>query len=410
MIPWVVENGLKQQPNRYTLENLALGLEKTGAAPVFMLNMLSKGLDHSLRNLKRAEALGMPVRYVEMSNELYFDIPFPKLRYPTPEAYGDTCQTWIETLSAYFPEAHFAVVGSYLDRHDRQRNWTRRVLSRCPSADAVTYHQYTPSGLDGRQVGRNEQPGLEGTGNPHTATRRGPTDRRAHQQWERELLNDPRAFANVLTTAAHGADGYHKIDAPEGMDIWATEFNMRDDNSVVLGSWAQALLLSVYYGNFYDSPVKITSIHNLVGKLFGLIHVSPDELDHLVDRPRTVTPFALSAAGIVTSLFARTSGDAPTCRTLEYRTADQLTDDRGEQLAGVRGWLYEGADQRALLVNYQNKAVTVAVPQQLRRANRTSYTAPLDRSISGWEDLDVDSDRLLGVSVVLPPNSITRLE
>ncbi len=172
MIKWVVSNKLRDSPKRYTLDDLAIVHRASGVTPLFMLNMLSKDLDHALRNLRRAEALGMPVKYIEMGNELYFDIPFPKLRYPTPEDYGRTCQRWIDTLSAAFPEAQFAVVGSHISYHARQKDWTARVLRHCPGADAVTFHQYGPSGLDGRQVGRNPTPGLEGTENPASVTAR----------------------------------------------------------------------------------------------------------------------------------------------------------------------------------------------------------------------------------------------
>ncbi|MEL7163523.1 MAG: hypothetical protein AAFN92_22385, partial [Bacteroidota bacterium] len=247
MIKWVVENNLRDLPARYTLENLALVVRETGVVPVFMLNMLSKDLDHSLRNLRRAHDLGIPIRYVELGNELYFDIPFPKLRFATPEAYGDTCQAWITVLEEEFPTAEFAVVGTDMTRHARQRNWTRRVLEHCDKADAVTFHKYAPSGLDGRRAKKYLRPGNEGTSDPVTETRTGPETVVERQGWERELLAEPAAYANLLTNAAESAAGWRHYGIPEGMDVWATEFNMRDDSSVVLHGWAHGLLLSTYF-------------------------------------------------------------------------------------------------------------------------------------------------------------------
>jgi hypothetical protein len=409
MIKWVVENGLKESPNRYTLENLTLLHERTGTVPIFVLNMLSKDLDHSLRNLRRARELGLPVRYVELSNELYFNIPFPLLRFPTPEDYGRTSEEWIGVLSEEFPEARFAVVGSHLDIHPRQHDWTGRVLAHCPSADAVTYHTYGPSGLDGRMVRRNVEPGREGLGNPYTATRQGPADLLDRQRWEREQLRDPAALANMLTTARASARGYREMGAPDDMDIWVTEFNMRDDSSVVLGSWAQCLLLSVYYGEFWESPASVTTIHNLVGSLFGLVYTEPDQLDYLQDRPREIEPFALSAAGVVTSLFAHTAAGGKNCRRLAYPTAPELTDDRGQSIPSVRGYWLSGREERALLMNYGGESVTVEVPDKLRSGLAYTYRAPLDRTIVGMIDVDHTTTDIYNGRVTLPPTSITRL-
>lgn len=409
MIKWVVEQDLKNSPHRYTLGNLALMHEATGAVPIFMLNMLSKDLDHSLRNLRRARALGMPIRYVELGNELYFDIPFPTLRYPTPEDYGRACEEWIGALRREFPEARFAVVGSYLDRHDRQRDWTRRVLAHCPSADAVTYHKYTPSGLDGRRVRRDPQPGAEGMGNPYTATREPPADTREQQQWERRRLSDAGAYTNLLTTAREGALGYAKVHAPEGMDIWATEFNMRDDSSAVRGSWAQALLLAVYYEEFYRAPVRLTTIHNIVGPLFGLIYTEAGQTDYLLDRPRAARPYALSAAGIATSLFARSSRGADDFQPLNFPEAPALTDDREQTFPSVRGSVFTGTATTAVIVNYGPEPATVALPEALLHCEVFTYRAPLDRTVVGWDDVDSTTTYIFDGRLTLPPGSISQL-
>lgn len=409
MIGWVVANRLKESTHRYTLDNLALLFEATGAVPIFMLNMLSKDLEHSLRNLRRADSLGLPIRYIELGNELYFDVPFPRLRYPTPEDYGRTCERWIRAIRAEFPAAEFAVVGSYLEVHPRQRDWTRRVLRYCPSADAVTFHKYTPSGLDGRMVRRNLQPGQEGRGNPFTATRAAPVGLRQRQQWERQQLSDPAAYTNLLTTARKGAAGWQDVQVPPGLEIWVTEFNMRDDSSAVRGSWAQALLLSVYYGEFYQSPVSVTTIHNLTGALFGLLYTEADQTAYLVDRPREVSLYAPTAAGVITGLFARASAGATSCIPLVYADAVPLTDDRSEAFASVVGHWFSGARQAGLVINYGLKDVTVQLPPALQSARATTYRAPLDRTIVGWADVDHTTTYPYRGTLTLPPTSVTQL-
>ncbi len=411
MIGWVVSQGLPTAPRRYPLENLAKLTAATGSVPILVLNMLSKDLEHSLRNLRRADSLGIPVQYVELGNEFYFDLPFFTLRYPTPEDYGRTCQRWIQAIKAEFPAARCAVVGNYLDRHPRQIGWTRRVLTHCPAADAVTYHVYTPSGLDGRMVRRDPTPGREGQGNPYTATRGGPRDLRGRQAWERELLRrDPAALANLLTTARAGAAGWRKLDAPAGTDIWATEFNMRDDSSVVLGSWAQVMLLSVYYGEYATSPVSVTTIHNITGALFGTIYTEPGQTGYLLDRPVAVKPYALTAAGLATALFARSSYGAASVRQVHYPEAPLLTDDRGQTVASLRGYWYQGAaTNRALVFNYGSEQRTVRLPRALADGQAYTYRAALDRTIMGWADVDHTTTYPSDGTLILPPASVTEL-
>jgi hypothetical protein len=394
MISWVVEYGLKQSPNRYTLENLALSYRRTGAEPVFMLNMLSKDLDHSLRNLRRARELGLPVRYIELGNELYFNVPFPLLRYPSPEDYGRTCAEWIAVLRPEFPEARFAVVGSTLDVHPRQRNWTQRVLAACPTADAVTYHTYGPSGLDGRRNRRNFEPGREGLGNPYTATRTGPENSEERRAWERDQLRDPAAYANLLTTARTNARGYEKLNLPDETDLWITEFNMRDDSSAILGSWAQCLLLSVYYREFLEGPATLTTVHNIVGPLFGLIDTDS---------------FEPTAAGVVTTLFARAAAGSDSSRTLSYPEAPLLTDDRGQTVTSVAGHWFSGATHRALVANYGSSPVHVKLPSEWTGGRGYTYRAPLDRRIEGWGNVDHTTTDVFNGELTLPSHSLTLL-
>ena len=71
MIKWVVEQGLQTSPNRYNLENLAKITSK-GITPVFMLNMLSKGLDHSLEALRTADSLGIRCKIHRTGKRIVF--------------------------------------------------------------------------------------------------------------------------------------------------------------------------------------------------------------------------------------------------------------------------------------------------------------------------------------------------
>ena len=409
MIPWVVTQGLTRSEQRYTLEDLHRLTQRTGTVPIFMLNMLSQGLEHSLRNLRRAQALGMPIRYVELGNELYFDLPFPKQRYPTPEVYGDTCQRWIAAIKREFPQARCAVVGNYLDRHDRQVNWTERILRHCRNADAVTFHRYSPPGLDGRQEKKRITAGTEGTADDRTVTRPGPTSPEERQPWERAQLPDPAAWANVLTTASRAAQTYRQVHAPDTMAIWVTEFNMRGDRSVMLHGWSHALVLATYYLEFLDGPVALTAVHNLVGHLFGQVHTDTANFSHVVDRKVKSVPYTLTAGGLATSLFAQATEGATAAAPLTLRNVPQLTDDRGATVASLRGWTFtrEVGDQTTLVVNFGQHTAAIRWPAAWRGASMTSYYANLADPVNGKESVTQQLLAITSEADSLPPCSIT---
>ncbi|WKN43756.1 hypothetical protein [Tunicatimonas pelagia] len=409
MIPWVVSHGLTRSDQRYTLEDLERLTRRTGTTPVFMLNMLSKDLEHSLRNLRKAQALGMTIKYVELGNELYFDLPLPNQKYPTPEIYGDSCQHWITAIKQEFPEAQCAVVGTYMTRHDRQINWTQRVLQHCPDADAVTFHRYSPSGLDGRRERARITAGTEGTGDRNTATRIGPTVRSDRQIWEREQLTDEAALANMLTTVQQSVQSYRKMKLPPGMPIWATEFNMRDDHSVVLHSWSHALVLSMYYLEFLHSPVTLTSVHNLVGQLFGQIHIDTATFSHLAEPKVASVPYTLTAGGIATSLLAQATQGATQATPLVIEGATTLQDDRGTTVTSVQGWMFANKEQHQalLLVNFGYKAQHMPYLTEWPQGTVTSYSANLAQPINGWESVLSQQQEVPDETLELPPHSIS---
>ena len=110
LIDWVVLDRRNHPDKRYPLEDLAVLHRETGADVVFVLNMLTRDLDHSLRGLRRARDLGIPVRYVEMGNELFFNLPLESRRFPTPEDYGRISSEWIAAIKAEFPGLKCAIV------------------------------------------------------------------------------------------------------------------------------------------------------------------------------------------------------------------------------------------------------------------------------------------------------------
>ncbi|MEM7484574.1 MAG: hypothetical protein AAF348_05135 [Bacteroidota bacterium] len=411
MIKWVVTNDHTKSPDRYTIESLAKMYKHTGIVPVFMLNMLSKDLEHSVRNLKKAEALGIPIKYIEMGNELYFNIPFPLLRYPTPESYGETCQSWITTLKKEFPQASFALVGNYMTRHPRQVDWNKRVLAKCDNADALVLHMYSPSGLDGRLERKKIAPGKEGLGAAQTATRTGPQKISQRQQWELELLKDEKAYSNMFTTASKNLKKIDDFYLPDDMDLWITEFNIRDDNSVVLHSWAQTLILSKYLFKFLEEDVKLVHMHNLIGTLFGMVHTDSLSYQHLKSQNIKSKPYTLSAGGMITKLFGDVMKDQLEATVLNFDIKTILTDDRGGQFNSLQGYLFKNENKEsAIIVNYgfTEQGIQLANISDSKGKVSTYASDPSDPVIY-FENITVDTVDFVDI-IKLPPHSIAIVE
>ncbi len=412
MIPWVVEKKLHKSAARYTLENLAEAHQKLRFNPVFMLNMLSKDLDHAVTHLIRAEKLGLPIRYIELGNELYFGLPFETSRYPTPEEYGKTCSVWIDSLKQRFPSAKYAVIGTYLERNPRQKNWTARVLAHCKNADAVTFHTYSPTGIDGKQERKSFTAGSEGTSDHRTATRhQNFRTLKERQLWELELLKDSAAYANFLQTAVRSAERYKRMGVPETMEVWATEYNMRADSSALRGSWANALYTAKYYDAFLKGPINLTNIHNITGDLFPQIYTKTDQLGHILHKKLSTVPYTLSAQGVATSLYARASRGMHGAATILFSEVPEISDDRGQSVALLSGWTFFSDTARTfLLVNYSNLSISLSLPESLQGSTFSQYHTPLEHYINNGLKTVNHVSKSTGALLLLPPASFTLIE
>ncbi|GAA4468863.1 hypothetical protein GCM10023189_54910 [Nibrella saemangeumensis] len=402
MIRWVVQQGLNRSHDRYPLENLAKALRETGVTPVFVLNMLSKDLDHSLRGLRKAKALGLPVRFVELGNELYFNLPYESRVFPTPEAYGQTCRNWIEAIKREFPGVQCAVLGTELARNDRQRDWTRRVLAQVPNADAVIFHVYTPFGLDGIAERANNNAGQEGVTNG--PNRQPLADR---QQTELTLLNDAGAYARMINTAFGAARRLRGMNTPADKEIWATEFNVRADSSAVRGTWANTLFVTAFYLSFLESrQVTLTHYHNIQGNTFGALYNDNRAFGHVVHTKLSNRRGALSAGGMALSVFAEQTQGANSARPLTFGNGLTLQPTGGSAFPALQGWLFNTG--KGLIVNFSGQPQTIDVSGQEGLSTYRQLAGGLSQYVQDVDGLDLTTGSI-SKTLRLPPYSITLL-
>ncbi len=132
-----------------TLADEANVMRTTGATPVFDLDVVTSTLDDQIAMLHEAASLGMPVRYLELGNELY-DPSFATYtqQFPTGAEYAVAMNTWIARLHQEFPDVRVAVV-AWDDSNPatprlpvRVRGWNKRMLASVHGEDAVVFHTY----------------------------------------------------------------------------------------------------------------------------------------------------------------------------------------------------------------------------------------------------------------------------
>ncbi|MEL6191125.1 MAG: hypothetical protein AAFR66_03710 [Bacteroidota bacterium] len=407
LIPWVVEQNLKESPKRYTLENLALVCRETGTKPVFMLNMLTRDLNHSITALKKAESLGMPIEYIELGNELYFNLSLEMRMYPTPEDLGKTSEEWQRKLKIVFPDARIAVIGTTINRKPRHANWNQRLLGEAPSSMAVTKHMYSPLGIRGEKEKAEITAGQEGLS--------GEEKKKSTQLYQKEelaLLGKEAHYTNMLTTAAHKAEEFTQMGLPDSLDIWITEFNLRADKSAIRGTWANSLVLSVFYETFFrHKQVKLCNVHNITGSKFAVIYdVNP--LDHVVDERVYRKPWSLSAAGLSTSYFAQASRGKVSCTPMKFDDAPVLIDLSGNTYEALCGFVFshEGEKKRGILINYSSQPFTLD-SQQLHSGEVTfrQASAPLTHYVMDEEGMEIMEGSTTDL-LTLVPFSITIIE
>lgn len=212
-------------PQKYASVLPLLGSPET----IFSLNVLTDTAPNQMAMLRQAEALGIPVRYVELGNELYFTDSYTLSQYPTPAAYGHAMTAWVQDVKAEWPAARVAVLGDYSyyippqpwsPAQARQAQWNQEVLQAVQGADAITLHLYTPV----TWATHNKAVALTQAQIP-------------------DALGTPFKFLSYLPDVLS--------NMPQSLPVWVTEYSMMDaDYSTspvtygpVFDTWSAALII-----------------------------------------------------------------------------------------------------------------------------------------------------------------------
>lgn len=363
-----------------TMPHWAAIVRATGATPLWDLNVLNATISDQIAMLREAQRLGLPVRRVELGNELWNPTgPYPG-RFPTGAAYGSAMNPWIVAVRRAFPRAVIAVSGadeapSILSQvgGSRYEHWNSSLLSTVRGEDAIAIHPYW--GLPGNATPGSSVPATLTAGPDH---------------WN--LFS--RSTLRVL---------------PSRLKVWLTEWNQT--SLLTTGGtqiWAQALSVAdVALDQLVDRRVTVSLLHDVVGGAsnpqdFGTAKVFPLFTDGIDGSP----VLGRTALGYAVPLIDATFAGAPAVRRLRMSGVPTVGDQ-----TGVSGVEVLGRRPRAVFVNLTAGAVRLRLPTGLaRRALLTAVSAP-PASQPGWVPADrvTTEVRIVRGTVVLPASSVDRI-
>lgn len=339
----------------YPLSELHYFYQQTGIKPVFCLNMLTKTLSNQIQMLQTAASLGIPVHYIELGNELYFNVTDFTNKYPNPIDYLlDVKNNWIPQLSSLFPNAKIAIIGSYDGLTDLNNNtvppriytWNDTLFAQNVGADGITFHYYIP---------------------PNTTTLSNPNITQAlaapFKHWQTMKINTVDKVTN-------------------GMECWITEYNLNDGNQTtysIASSWTHGLYTAALFSQMLEEP-KITMLlnHQITGSpAFASLASYTPFGDTLTNR--------LTPEGNAMRLIHQAVKGNNTATKLNFSNNPTITVNT-TNYPSLIGWVFDnGADKELYLLNLSNTNFTLDLSSAITGTfeyEQISATNPLQKDIT----------------------------
>ena len=389
---------LRFNARKYTagkLEEFKTSLAVTDTKPIFMLNMLTDDLPSQLSMLRTARDLGMEVKYIELGNELYFNIPNYKKTFPNPRSYGLEAKAWTKAIRQEFPDAEIAVVGVVPppDKPPRLQHWNKVMRGTVlPDVDAITLHLYNDHGLaDAEPTG--DYPYFD---EADVAT----------------ILGEPfRNWQNLLNEGNYRA-------IPKDKQIWITEYNLFEDIFSsgsepiprVAGSWTHGLYnLAMSLLFLEESRIESVCNHSLTeSSIFGAILNTEDSFVNPADPEMKATPMSLSATGTALSLLGTATKSMTSAASLDFSSATQLQGKGNFTYPALYGWQFSSSSsQQGIVINLDKRSQTVDLSGLFDTASyQQIWGFPRDL-VNNPEVLQETTGETNG-EIALPPYSVTR--
>ena len=366
-------------------------LEATGADVALVLNVLNSELEEQLAFIRAAMDGGLPVKYVEIGNEMNLGMANYRDVFPAPQDYAKLAEEWSKAIRKEFPGLKIGVNGANPRRiNDRPRSsarlrgWNDAVIETAiPHADGLIIHEYHPGDLpDGRE---DEDP------------------------YQALLIRLFKQSSSML-------DRDFRERYPEGKTLWLTEYNLMPgrDQKAVNGQWIHGLYVAVMTALIQEQgDATLACNHVLVGDIqFAAIFADSDEIQIPVVRSAQATlsttpaPFSLTSSGYALQLYARAIAGMRDAFPVSF-----THQGNSRRYRGLHGLLFsDGVRHTLLLFNLTPRELGLARPQSF------------DRRLEKFEQIwgrpgqlitapsHLESQRgEMGEHLVLPPYSVTRI-
>lgn len=392
---------LRFKARKYTaskLEDFKVGLNSTNTEPIFVLNMLTSSLESQLQMLKYAEDLGIKIKYIELGNEFYFNIPNYKKTFPNPRSYGLEAKEWTKKLKKQFPDAQISVVGVVpnRDKPPRLQHWNKVMRGvALPTADAITLHIYNDHGLDNKSYKTESYPYFKD--NEVTTILGEP-----FRNWQK--LKSDRNYQAI----------------PNNKKIWITEYNLFEDifqngNNKpiprVAGSWTHGLYNLATSLLFLEEPrVELICNHSLTeSSIFGAILNTSDSFVNPADETMQATPMSLSANGSALSLLGEATKDMDSATPIEFITPTQLTGKDNFNYPALYGWKFNNdQENKALLVNLSPEEKEIDLSNLFSSTVQYQQLSGSPKDLVNQPGVLTKTSGEITTKIVLPAYSVTQ--
>lgn len=395
--------------NPIKLEDLKFACDKTGAKPVFVLNMMNSTIGNQMEMLREAKKIGLPVEYVELDNEIYLGEAFYVKKYASGKDYANEANNWIKMIKKEFPGVRIAAVGSSIKEGaakkekkyaERTNNWNRDVMSVLKGADALTFHIYGGSGLNylaNKSAGDEDSEVVD----DKISTLQSAFDKPGSDSF---ILGSPFLRWN-------NASIYDYKILPEGMKAWVTEYNLFEREGVMAGTWIHGLYAVSQTLLFMENPLtELICFHNLTTSAQFAAIFNNDQGFAKAYLKKKNKPFNYTAAGYCLALSGKAMSEGGVANKLKFSNNTMRTAARGQQYPSLNGWIVKGkSGKKIILTNLSNKEATADFTKIISgNATWTQVSSDPRKQIAS--DTDVTKSNGTGVKIVVPPYSVTLIE
>ena len=348
----------------FTLQDLEAAYQATHAAPVFDLNLMTSTLQSQEQMLTQAQALGLPIRYLELGNEFYLSQSDYVNAFPTAADYGRTVAQWVTALHKDFPGAAVAAVGADdVGARSRSQTWNQEMLVAAQLSggrpDAITLHIKPESTTAVTAAGLNAY------------------------------------FSGPSATVQRTNSVVAALTNPE--PTWLTEYNLRPDSASNPGQ------------QVYAHALFVAELELLVQGINGSALVDywtsfQDSLNGAYVPLAAVGPPTLTPAGLALAWIGSAAAGTVASRPIAFDGGPTLGTGGSPALVG-----YRFSNDRDVIVNLSPDTVTVPAGTAIPFGDAyQQVTGNPVQSVSYASQLSL-SNGTVGDTLTLPPYSLTRV-